>query len=308
MNNIIENICPYCNKHLLINKKSFANHVRWCKSNPRYLEILKSTKEKISKKSKEQHANKYGEYIEFKTLCSSCGKEIIVKIRNTEENKNKKYFCSVSCKNKHVLNDNQKQNIKNGVKKYFLSKNPNYIFKKEIKNICPICGKEYFGTSQTCSLSCGTKYRYLKPLLELYSNKNIIDIKEIKKIYKNSCKFQFSLNEYFNEFNFDLIKDNGWYKPYNHGNNLNGISRDHKYSCNKGFLNLIDPYILSHPANCQLMCHTDNISKLDKCSISLEDLIKDIQIWNNKYGKYPNKINYYLFDKFNIKFNIYFDK
>ena len=70
---------------------------------------------------------------------------------------------------------------------------------------------------------------------------------------------------------------------------------------------MIDPYIISHPANCRLLIHTDNISKLDKCSISLDKLIDNIHNWNNKYGKYPNKIDYNLFDKLQIKFNIYFD-
>ena len=36
---IVENICPYCNEKLIMNKRSFANHVRWCKKNPRYEEI-----------------------------------------------------------------------------------------------------------------------------------------------------------------------------------------------------------------------------------------------------------------------------
>ena len=43
---IVENVCPYCGKHLLMNKKSFANHVRWCKSNPKYEEIRKNASEK----------------------------------------------------------------------------------------------------------------------------------------------------------------------------------------------------------------------------------------------------------------------
>lgn len=41
---IVENICPYCECHLLMNKKVFANHVRWCKSNPKFIEKIVSLK------------------------------------------------------------------------------------------------------------------------------------------------------------------------------------------------------------------------------------------------------------------------
>lgn len=297
---IVENICPYCNEHLIINKRSFANHVRWCKSNPKYQEILNSTKEKVSKKSKEYFNNKYGKIKEFKVNCSYCEKEFIIKEREYKFDINKKYYCSKSCaSSSHKLNDNQKQNISNGVKNFLKSNNPNYICYKDIIKICPICGKEYVSKYNTCSQSCGAKFRYIKNL----DNNQI----NIKFLYKHYCNFKFSLNDFPNEFNFNLIKKNGWYKAINNGNNLNGVSRDHKFSCNEGFNQLIDPYIISHPANCQLLIHNDNISKLDKCSITLENLIKNIKIWNNKYGKYPNKIDYYLFDKLNIKFKIYFD-
>ena len=45
---IVENICPYCECHLLMNKKVFANHVRWCKSNPKFIEKNSKFKEKLS--------------------------------------------------------------------------------------------------------------------------------------------------------------------------------------------------------------------------------------------------------------------
>lgn len=83
---------------------------------------------------------------------------------------------------------------------------------------------------------------------------------------------------------------------------MNGVSRDHIYSRNKGFENLIDPYIISHPANCKLLRHNDNISKHDKCGISFEELVEKIKNWNNKYGEYPNKIDYTIFNNNEIKF------
>lgn len=42
----IEKKCPYCGETQYMNIKSYANHVRWCKKNPKYEEILQNTKEK----------------------------------------------------------------------------------------------------------------------------------------------------------------------------------------------------------------------------------------------------------------------
>jgi len=108
--------------------------------------------------------------------------------------------------------------------------------------------------------------------------------------YKILCKFDFNLNDYPNEFEFTLIEKYGWYKAKNHGDNLNGISRDHMYSIMEGYKSNIDPKIISHPANCKLMIHNENVSKYNKCSITIEELIDRINKWDNKY-KLKNKEN-----------------
>ena len=56
-------------------------------------------------------------------------------------------------------------------------------------------------------------------------------------------------------------------------------------SINYGFQNDIDPKLISHPANCQLIQHTENNKKNDSCSISLEDLYNRI---NHFEILYPN--------------------
>ena len=45
----------------------------------------------------------------------------------------------------------------------------------------------------------------------------------------------------------------------------------------------IDPKIISHPANCQLMRHQDNMKKNKNNSIDIKDLMDDISKWNTKY-------------------------
>lgn len=307
---IVENICPYCNKHLLMNKRAFANHVRWCKKNPKYEQTLKSTREKIVKKLKQNSINKNGEYKEFTVICRSCGKEFKVKEQENKFPAKQYYYCSSACNhahNKFVKQIGEK--ISNGFvnksdtyKEYYKNRYGYEYCEKPIK-ICPVCGKEFKGNNECCSNSCARKYKLYKRIPEILQLQDKKQIEEIKKIYKRYCQFTFHLNEFPDEYNFELVKKFGWYKAKNNGNNLKGISRDHKYSCNEAFHNLIDPYLISHPANCQLLQHNKNISKLDKCSITLEELKNNIKEWNKKYGEYPNKIDYLLFEKLNIKFN-----
>ena len=50
-----------------------------------------------------------------------------------------------------------------------------------------------------------------------------------------------------------------------------------------GYRNNIDTSFICHPANCKLLPHNDNISKHDKCSISLDVLKERIENCNKKY-------------------------
>lgn len=102
--------------------------------------------------------------------------------------------------------------------------------------------------------------------------------------YRKLCKFNFNLSDYPNEFNFDLVKEHGWYKPKNKGDNLYGVSRDHIYSVKKGFENNINPELIRHPANCKLMIHSNNVSKGTECNITIKELKEKIIYWDKKYG------------------------
>lgn len=104
------------------------------------------------------------------------------------------------------------------------------------------------------------------------------------KAYRPSCEFKFNLNDFKEEFDFSLIDKYGWYNPTNKKNNLNGISRDHLYSVKDGFINKIDANIISHPANCKLIKHSQNSSKNSTSNITLEVLKEKIEKWNKKYN------------------------
>lgn len=76
------------------------------------------------------------------------------------------------------------------------------------------------------------------------------------------------------------------------GNNLSGVSRDHMISIKYGYDNHIDPYLISHPANCKLLIHSENMKKNIKCSLTIDELITRVKNWNKIYGEYPNNIDY----------------
>jgi hypothetical protein len=102
--------------------------------------------------------------------------------------------------------------------------------------------------------------------------------------YRIDSNFKFNLKDYADEFDFSLVKKHGWYSPTNKNNNLNGVSRDHMFSVREGFEKGIDPKIISHPANCRLMIHNDNISKNKKSVITIEELLERIEKFEEKYN------------------------
>lgn len=103
------------------------------------------------------------------------------------------------------------------------------------------------------------------------------------KIYRPMCDFKFDILSYGCEFDLKLVEQHGWYSPSNKGNNILGISKDHMYSVKDGFINKVDVKIVSHPANCKLMIHSENSSKNFNSTITLEELKNRICEWDVKY-------------------------
>jgi hypothetical protein len=211
-------------------------------------------------------------YSEIDKNCAYCGKVF----RSSNRPKGKK-CCSKNCcalyiKSFETEETNEKRALKNKINwgngvYDFLRKEDRKIVSKE----CDFCGESYFtriSKQKYCSHSCSSKGRK--------ESEGLIS-------YRGECRFKFCLADYPNEFDFSLIKQYGWYQPINRGDNLNGISRDHIVSVKYGFENDIDPNIISHPANCQLLKHCENSSKNSKCSLTLDELLKNIQEWDKKY-------------------------
>lgn len=213
------------------------------------------------------------EYDTNPKTCPKCGSTI-------EFSRRKNKFCTAKCGNSRTHSENTKNKIRDGNLK-FLEINPEFGIQKKLHHIkCDNCNnifENYNPDRKFCSRTCsglknGSKLR------------DIVNMnKTEKEIYKKLCMFKFNLMDYKDEFDFSLIEEHGWYKAKNKGNNLNGISRDHMISITFGFKNNIDPNIISHPANCVLMRHSKNSSKGIKNSITLDELLTKIEMWNSKY-------------------------
>jgi hypothetical protein len=234
----------------------------------------------IAEKSRIKKAKLIEEYLKFPNKCSECNE-----ILPYDKKFNK--FCNQSCAAAY----NTKARVRNGWKPSIEQRKKTsesltgktYIQPILSHSICP-CGIkiEFMSNSPKsyCSKSCSIKYAPSWIAIREKARKN----RSALTNYRTDCAFKFNLADYPDEFDFTLIESYGWYKAKNKGDNLNGVSRDHMISVKYGFENGIDPKIISHPANCRLIRHNDNVSKGKKNYISLEELHKRIEEWNLKYN------------------------
>lgn len=260
--------CQYCD-FTTDNPRVLANHVRWKHIMPKGSEEQKAFSSKMINIASEKNP-----LITKTCVCQKCGKEFEQTLKEKEWLRLKKIkrFCSVSCANSRE----RPQELRTLLRKKIadsLGKNESEL--KTQKRICPVCGKEFVGINNTCSRKCGRiLYEQNKPEKDLSDYYN----------YRKECEFSFNLSDFPNEFDFNLIEENGWYSPSNSSKpNLYGVSRDHMLSVKYGWENKIDPKIIKHPANCKLVLQSDNVSKGTDCSITYDELIERIKEWDSKY-------------------------
>ena len=145
----------------------------------------------------------------------------------------------------------------------------------EIKELYHI---EYSGFGMCLKKVFGITLRNLSESNINYHQKiGTYDNKTEKELYYMQCDFKFGKEVYPRLPGFELVKQYGWYKPSK--NRFFGATRDHMVSRHYGWTHNIDPKIIRHPANCQIMLSTDNASKREKCSITLEELLERIEHW-----------------------------
>lgn len=204
----------------------------------------------------------------------------------------KKTFCKPSCSNKREHTDDTRKSISLAVSKFRIGKPMEQETRDKISS--KMQGHSVSKKTRDKISKSLRESLYIRPVgIKIFKkckscNKNrkiftygtICDeCKGNYRTYKERCLFNFTLSDYPDNFDFGLIEKHGWYKAKNKGNNLNGISRDHIISIKYGFENNIDPYIISHPANCQLLKHSDNNKKNTNIGCTLDELLIKIKQW-----------------------------
>ena len=214
---------------------------------------------------------------DFEVECYKCEKIFTVKEFSALFPSKEKYFCSKSCANSHFVTLEHREKTSKSIRNFNLSIGNTVKPLMAISKICGNCEIEFdtFNIEQIfCCRKCALCHR----------NKSKRANRSALANYRSDCTFKFNLADYPEEFDFTLVEQYGWYKASNRGNNLNGVSRDHMVSVKYGFTNGIDPKIIAHPANCKLIRHSKNSSKCDNCSITLDELVEKIKVWNDKYN------------------------
>lgn len=267
--------CEYC-KTLFPDEEGrvFSNHVRWCKKNTTNGDkgvsaFLSSCRKTVDARI----LSEKGRLEEFNVTCEKCKKVFVVSEWNKLHPQRPQYFCSRECANSRGP---RSVDFKEKIRARCREKAEKRVMPT---SDCPVCGKTIIQArkqfKKTCSRTCALRSR---------STTEPGSLKE----YRGLCSFRFSLNDYPDEFDFLLVEKYGWYRAKNRGDNLNGVSRDHIVSVRFGYENRIDPKIISHPANCQLLRHNDNVSKYKKCGLTIDELMMKIIHWDDKYGSMGN--------------------
>lgn len=212
-------------------------------------------------------------------ICKQCAKSHSYNSRNNK-------FCSNSCAAKYNNNERTASGWRMSKStRQLISLKTTGVYRGipvKVKPIIEIVGPYTKIYLRTCKFSGLTWYS--DTIDQIHPS-----LKSEYQKYFTKCRFKFGLSSYpewFHDAN-ELILKYGWYasasKTHPGISNPNGVSRDHKISVNYGFINNIDPSIIAHPANCQIMQHSLNSSKKTSCSITLEQLLLDIEKFNNTY-------------------------
>lgn len=270
--------CKHCNNSFnFLNASQRANHSRWCDKNPKK-ESYRSN-ENLAKAVNLSKDEKYGPKKSYQVTCNKCSKLFEVIEREKSFPSKDKYYCSRKCANSRVITEEHKKKTSRSM---FGRYGRKYVEPREITAECKECHKIFTYIFQHrgrsfCTISCASKsHAKIRNATSRENRPALIN-------YRADCAFKFNLKDYPDEFDFTLIEIYGWYKAKNRGNNLNGVSRDHMVSVRHGFDNNIPAEHLSHPANCRLILHNDNISKGTQNFITYEELLNRIAEWNKKY-------------------------
>ena len=257
-------LCIQCGETLPYSKKDNKFCSKSCSA-----KFSNSKREKISK-SNQLPLNKGKSKKCLVSYCVICNRTIPNKIRKT---------CSDECLKQFKINTSAITNSK--ISNTLLSKYNKPIIKhnkRKVKKVIMSYVGEYSKIFRCNCKSCKTKFFDLSA--KQYCKYCRVNMTNKKSIYQ----FKFNVYDYPNLFNLELLNQIGFYAPKGKSGkwNPNGLSRDHKVSVSEACKFDYDPYYMTHPINCDLMPHTDNLKKFTSSSLSYARLIELVNEYDSK--------------------------
>lgn len=163
--------------------------------------------------------------------------------------------------------------------------------KKKNSNGLKKCGRDYVETYKNLPVEIKDRMSWAKGLTKetdpriaaaaknQLGKRKISDQEKLNKvIYREQC--QFNLAGIIEKIEgFELLKKFGM---YHRTSNKTGVVRDHIVSVQYGYNFGIDPKVISHPANCKFILHSDNAKKSMMCGITIEELHQRINKWDRE--------------------------
>lgn len=117
-----------------------------------------------------------------------------------------------------------------------------------------------------------------KMSVALTGRRKLSDDREIaRRTYYDACTFNL-LGCIDRVKGYELLKLHGMYSRIS---NPEGVVRDHRLSRAYGFKHDIDIAIMAHPANCEFIQHKANAKKSLTSSLTLDELLIEIDRWNH---------------------------
>ncbi len=152
---------------------------------------------------------------------------------------------------------------------------------EDIKQKKLLTFKENFGVENISQLE-KTQIKIREANIKSGRWKALQKMDDISVYYRSSSfKHGFEYNILTTEDERKLLKENG---VYNNVKNRNGCVRDHLLSRRYGFENNIPTWIISHPVNCEIVTHSENLSRASRKEgdnlLTLEELLIRIAYYN----------------------------
>jgi hypothetical protein len=114
------------------------------------------------------------------------------------------------------------------------------------------------------------KFDLLSPLniKGLLYESDIIIIQSDKKLYSDFVRW-------LSEYSYNILQN----QLDTNKKRSKQFHMDHKYSISNGYENNINPFIIAHPSNLEIITKKKNLKKSSKNSIEISLLIKEIQLF-----------------------------